>query len=201
MFGPFDNIGSLELIQRLEKEASLVFCRDEVSYNYVTKSLPNFEPVYKAPDITISTKPPSDFAVPPHKYGCIVPNVRMFDRGESGWSEIYIERLAMTAKKMHEKGVKPIILVHSVDNTEDQPLADAVIKIVGGGICTIKRAEDPLETKAFISGSQLVVGSRYHSIVSALSSGVPAIVMGWAHKYETILDDFGMSKLDRKSVV
>lgn len=198
MFGPFDNSESYELMERVGAEASLIFSRDQMSFDYVEKVLPLSPVVFKAPDITIPTKP-NNIYKSERKYGCIVPNVRMFDRGDLEWSGVYIKRLAIAAHKMHLKGIEPVILIHSIDSTEDQPLAEAVKEIVGENICSVKFADDPIETKSFIAGSELVVGSRYHSIVSALSSGVPAIVMGWAHKYETILEDFDMGQFIHKA--
>lgn len=195
MFGPFEKSVSSRLLKDISKQANLIFARDSVSYNLIQNEVPFRKNIFQAPDITITTKAKnseSGLLEGVHSYGCIVPNARMFDRGDSGWASTYVNRLVLAAQEMHSRGIIPVILVHSIDGSEDQPIAEKVKKLVGNDICLIKQADDPLETKNFISGSQLLVGSRYHSIVSALSSQVPVIVMGWAHKYETILEDFGM---------
>jgi colanic acid/amylovoran biosynthesis protein len=36
-----------------------------------------------------------------------------------------------------------------------------------------------------------VVGSRYHGIIAALSQMVPALVLGWSHKYFELMRDVG----------
>jgi hypothetical protein len=47
--------------------------------------------------------------------------------------------------------------------------------------------------KKIISGSQFLVGSRFHALAGALSSAVPAIALGWSHKYQEIFSDFNVS--------
>ncbi|GAG10636.1 unnamed protein product, partial [marine sediment metagenome] len=37
---------------------------------------------------------------------------------------------------------------------------------------------------------QFIITSRYHSIIHAYKNGVPAIVLGWAVKYEELLGKF-----------
>lgn len=48
------------------------------------------------------------------------------------------------------------------------------------------------EFKTVISRSALFVGSRYHTLVAALSTGVPSLSIGWNHKYDGLLGLFGM---------
>ena len=54
---------------------------------------------------------------------------------------------------------------------------------------------DALALKKTVAGSRLLVGSRYHSLVAALASGVPVLCMGWAHKYAMLLADFDCEEL------
>lgn len=40
----------------------------------------------------------------------------------------------------------------------------------------------------------LLITSRFHAMVSGLSLGVPTLVVGWSHKYQETLADFGLDK-------
>jgi polysaccharide pyruvyl transferase WcaK-like protein len=54
------------------------------------------------------------------------------------------------------------------------------------------------ELKNVIASCEVIIASRYHSSVAALSSGVPTLVVGWHYKYEELLhwvcqDKWGLS--------
>ena len=50
--------------------------------------------------------------------------------------------------------------------------------------------EDPLFIKGIIHESIGLVGSRFHSLASALYSSTVAIGTGWSHKYEYLFKSF-----------
>ena len=47
-----------------------------------------------------------------------------------------------------------------------------------------------IELENIIMQFEFVIASRYHSIVHAYKNGVPAIVIGWATKYSSLLSEF-----------
>lgn len=50
------------------------------------------------------------------------------------------------------------------------------------------------ELKNIIASCEVIIASRYHSCVAALSSGVPTLVIGWHYKYEELLRWYGQDK-------
>lgn len=50
------------------------------------------------------------------------------------------------------------------------------------------------ELKGIIAGFEVMIASRYHSCVAALSSGVPVLVIGWHHKYEELLSLYAQER-------
>lgn len=195
MLGPFTTPTAAALYRGISEQASLIFARDRKSYEYaqaVTGPTPSLR---RAPDITVFCD--ADYSrAPQGVYGCIVPNARMLDRGKASWSTVYLDRLVTCARVMLQNGIRPIILVHSVEGGEDTPLANELRSRLGEDHCSLLVADEPLQAKGILARAKLVVASRYHSVVSSLSSGTPAIVLGWAHKYDTLLEDFGVADLN-----
>ncbi len=56
------------------------------------------------------------------------------------------------------------------------------------------RGFSALQVKECIASAEVVIASRYHSCVAALSAGVPLLVLGWHNKYEELLQRYGQSK-------
>ncbi|MFZ5917792.1 MAG: polysaccharide pyruvyl transferase family protein [Chloroflexota bacterium] len=50
----------------------------------------------------------------------------------------------------------------------------------------------PAALRAFIGRCDFFVASRFHAMVSALSTGVPVLVTSWSHKYREVLAAFGL---------
>jgi len=48
------------------------------------------------------------------------------------------------------------------------------------------------ELRRLVSGSRAMVTSRFHAMISGLSTCTPTVVVGWSHKYREVLDDFGL---------
>ena len=47
--------------------------------------------------------------------------------------------------------------------------------------------------KSIVSHVDLLIASRFHSLVFALSSEIPVMALGWSHKYVELLRPFGLS--------
>lgn len=45
-----------------------------------------------------------------------------------------------------------------------------------------------------IGGCDLFLASRFHAMVSSLSMSVPTLVVGWGHKYQEVLEMFGLEE-------
>ena len=89
---------------------------------------------------------------------------------------------------------------------EIQPLSDMDDIVVSRKIQDILKKEDiPVEIidsahmsskqlKNIIASCEVLIASRYHSCVAALSSGVPTLVVGWHYKYEELLHWYGQDE-------
>jgi len=55
-----------------------------------------------------------------------------------------------------------------------------------------KDIEHPYELRQLISECDFLLASRFHAMISSLSVGVPVIILGWSHKYQEVLEMFGL---------
>ncbi|MFP3153708.1 Coenzyme F420 hydrogenase/dehydrogenase, beta subunit C-terminal domain [Lachnospiraceae bacterium ZAX-1] len=52
----------------------------------------------------------------------------------------------------------------------------------------------PEEIRAYISHCRVLVASRFHAMIGALEKKVPVLLIGWSHKYQEVLDMFGLGQ-------
>ena len=55
------------------------------------------------------------------------------------------------------------------------------------------------ELRHLIGRGEVLVTSRFHAMISGLSTCTPTVVVGWSHKYREVLDDFGLAEFGMDS--
>lgn len=63
-----------------------------------------------------------------------------------------------------------------------------------GRVVALEREFSCLEFNELVKRFDYLVASRFHSIVHAYKNGIPCITLGWAKKYEVLLEQFGQSQ-------
>lgn len=135
----------------------------------------------------------------PHTIGIGVMNYH-------GWSDDralgrnlhrrYMMKLAYLALKLAERG-NPVRLLFGHD---DEPaIAEmsailAELRGAAGARIELAMAKTLSELAAEIAGTDIVVGTRYHTVVAALMLGRPVISVGYAAKFEAIMANFGQAE-------
>jgi len=200
MFGPFKNPKTVRYFRQMCKHATLIYAREQASLDAVRDLIGDDPRLKLAPDITIFSSKhdlvPTGYEG--ESYAVIVPNERMLDQGKKEWGETYLSRLRAAAQQMHKHGLRPAIVIHSGDPGDDrlaQQLLAALETDLGTDVPFVYKHASPLMLKKFIAGANFLVGSRFHSLVAALSSEVPGVALGWAHKYDMLASDFGVPQL------
>jgi polysaccharide pyruvyl transferase WcaK-like protein len=200
MFGPFQKPGSAEWFRRILENADLVFARERISLEHAKSVGGRHDHIHLAPDITIFADPRglSDTPLCERRYACVIPNMRIMDKSGDEWGKVYIDRLESACRTLLATDLTVYILLHDQWG-DDAKLASELLKRLRDDRVQLYSEEDPLRAKAFIAGARLLVGSRFHALVGALATGVPVVALGWAHKYDMLLEEFGVSDYMHKA--
>lgn len=103
----------------------------------------------------------------------------------------YIPVLADCVRELIRCGCTPTIVLH--DSVVDETLVDPLQTALGHEV-PVLREDDPRRLKGILGAAHMVVGSRFHALVGALSQSVPCIGIGWSHKYEMLFEDYDCSE-------
>lgn len=189
-FGPFDNPEVALWTRRLCDRASLVCARDSQSLAALQALGAPASFLRQYPDFTVGISPqmPPEISLP-NGFSAIVPNIRMMDKGFSG--PVYLDFISRSIRLLQDRGMNPAFVLH--DAQEDRKVINQ-LRDAGHQIPVIEH-HNPRALKAILGRATLVVGSRFHALVSTLSQGVPCIGAGWSHKYPELFADFNCSEL------
>lgn len=188
-FGPFNNPELAHICREMFARADLIYARDVDSLEAM-KTLGTAKHLKLSPDFTVLLKgvpPPALHGTAP--FVAIVPNYRMLDKTTDQDGELYLRFLNRSVIRVRKAGLEPLVILH--DENEDRRLLPGLFALTGK--LRVFEARDPIVLKGALSMAQLVIGSRFHALVSSLSEGVPCVGVGWSHKYKRLFEDFGCS--------
>jgi len=191
--GPFSTPELKSAFAQVIENVDRVYARDPQSFTHTQSVSDPGGKLRLAPDFTnlVSGVAPAEFAASTAR-ACIVPNYRMVDKTSPDESKKYVPFLASCVRSLKRLGLEPFVLLH--DAHVDKKLVDPLCKAVDDSLEVVSDA-DPVRLKGILGSSLLVVGSRYHALVGALSQAVPSLACGWSHKYQTLFDDYGCGEM------
>lgn len=186
-FGPFKDAGTKKIAQNVLSQADKVFARDPISFEYC-QSIMNPTLLELCPDFTnlVTGRAWEGFDSLEHEV-CFIPNSKMLEKTTNG--DDYINLMVKLLEFTKKQGKKPFLLIH--EGESDKLLAHKMAGQVEFDL-PILEPIDPLKIKWVIGQSKVVVSSRFHGLVSALSQGVPVLATGWSHKYQCLLEDYNV---------
>ena len=205
-WGPFTDIKLRKIVNRSARSSRLLYTRDALSRQYLADLLNKpVEQIKQSPDIaflfkgdTPSPETMRDLGLEPNKpiLG-VAPNMRVYERSEGeGDSNKYLRALSQMIKQLTDRGVQVLLLPHEVyenGKTDDTMLCGLLQDSVASDLVKQVKGNPSAEyLKGVVGGCDMLVGSRFHSLVAAISQGVPAVAVGWAHKYPELLREFGL---------
>lgn len=189
--GPANNWVSKTFGGYLLKKSEGVFVRSDHSYNVATNKLSALKSKVFGPfpDMTFKMKVEKN----PGNANLIiiVPSFVMYNLDGEG----YITKMKELVQLLTARGYEVLGVAHSFSsdvNRSDQYVVDKI-----GFANTFSNIElDAMELKKLLGTSQLVITSRYHALIGALSCSVPSIAVGWNPKYQEALKIFGLEDLN-----
>jgi colanic acid/amylovoran biosynthesis protein len=141
-------------------------------------------------DFTIGLKVEA-LAKPDRPYVVLIPNhkvVSKFNHADaSSLHQSYVSAFAKAAEHLTLQGMDVVLVNH--EGREDAAICQEISALTP---CRIVQIEDPLALKQFIGAAELVISSRFHGAINALSQAVPCIATSWSHKYQQMMTDFGV---------
>lgn len=188
-FGPFENPEVGSAVREVLELSDLCFARDDVSYRHVVELFGEDSKIRQASDFTNLVEPISGFdGTELSEKVIIVPNQRMLDKTDKSAADNYFNYLQNLCAYLRGVGEQIVILNH--EGEADRDICMRLSKSCGD--LPVVTHWDPVYIKTVIGCCKLLVSSRFHGCVSALSQGVPVIATSWNHKYEMLLKEYGV---------
>jgi len=213
-WGPFNNRMIACNVSSIVRQSSAVFARDSKSYRWLL-SLTRFHKkrILRSPDIAFLFRGDSRSTgagilaesgagpLGPPRIG-IIPNQHVYGRcSGTGTENSYVRLLMDTARFCTSRlGGHVFFIMHEFSTGKsggtklDTGIFDMLERSTNGNkqISFIRR-EIPAETiKSVIGNMDIIICSRFHGLVAALSQNVPSIAIGWSHKYGELMNDAGL---------
>lgn len=212
-WGSFKDKKVAENSYKMIKSASAFFTRDHVSRKYVADLLHvKEEEVPLLPDIAFHFPIPTiDGADILKKNGIIrdkkkmlvgiSPNMRVYERMEGkGADNEYVKNFCSIIKTLSQQF--QILLIPNeirpleIDSNDDQFLCKTIYNALENkDNCNyIDGYYSAEEIKALIKQTDIIIASRFHSLVFALSLSIPCMAISWSHKYRELFKLFGLEE-------
>lgn len=187
-FGPFTTPAIRTACRELVENCDLVFAREEESYRHLVDVVGERANIKMAPDFTplVQGILPEGFQ-PRNGTVFVVPNMRMLDKTDRSLAERYIPFLAEAIKGVINHDLNASLLIHT---PEDRALVEPIRNACAFEIDVVEES-CPLRLKGILGTAYAVISSRFHALVGALSQNVPALAVGWSHKYEQLMREYG----------
>jgi polysaccharide pyruvyl transferase WcaK-like protein len=193
-FGPFSRQQDIANLKCDLAKATLIYAREDSSYKNLTNIIGEPENLIKSCDFTNLVTPIVDQNWQEiDNLMVVIPNYNMLSsrNADPGWQHSYVNLMVEAIKLAKKNGMKPIILNH--EGQEDERVCCLIKEALGEEI-DIVREDSSLKVKGIIAAAKLVVCSRFHGCVSALSQGIPCLGTSWSHKYERLFEEYELAQ-------
>lgn len=215
-WGPFSACDFAACVKSLFRYSSLIYARDNESLACLKaisnlplsceSSVPDIAFKFRGKDLDagkaiLTTIGGSVFFE--RKLIGIVPNSQIIKQSSGRYSfETYVSFLTSVVDYCHAEYDCNVVLiphhfsVNDKHKNNDITLCSEIQSRVSKTDCCIMLSEDYEASvlKSIIGCMDLLIASRFHSLVAGLSQCIPVIAIGWSHKYPELLGLFGLEQ-------
>jgi polysaccharide pyruvyl transferase WcaK-like protein len=213
-WGPFEDASFGKSIPGIINNSAMVFVRDSKSLQYIKEIVPKAANVCRlGNDIAWvfqgekyswgkvfleGVMGPLSHEIP---IVCITPNMRIYEKYKCvDEKNPYLNYLIeVTSRLLTHKTIKVIFLGHELRIAGDNQKDDSYLckwlsdKVNHENVNYIDAYLSARQVKSIIGCCSLILSSRYHALIAALSQGVPAVALGWSHKYNELMNSVGLA--------
>jgi polysaccharide pyruvyl transferase WcaK-like protein len=212
-WGPFEDSRSRPHYRELCERAALLFARDQTSRSHLADLLGRSAAEFELrPDIAFrfcAERPEvgrallADLGLDARTFPLvgIAPNRQMYRRMPgTGMENEYVRALVEICGSVRARGAAVVLIPHEIEPTDSGTTDDRLLCSMvacGAGdpqVVALAGRCDAAQIKAVIGQLALLIGSRFHALVAALSCRVPVVALGWSHKYAELLRPFDMNE-------
>lgn len=207
-FGPFKGIGVEWLVRRVMNKCKIVAVRESISKEMVekigvktilmpdlgfalSKSSNQFPEIEKIKDCNPEKKLVA-ITARPYRF----PNS---NNPEEKYKE-YIDNMVLFSKWLFENGCLPVFVDHTLSNTTHERdfscIQEIVSKLKDREYLIISNEDyNCKDLKAIYGEFDYVIGTRFHSVIFALSENIPSLAITYGgNKGQGIMRDLGLSE-------
>ena len=210
--GPFQAIWNRNFAKYyLNKFVHAIIARDKITKKHL-KSIGIVPPVFIAPDTAFLLQR-TPISIPTYlselfnKRKVLGISVSYQIRNRIATKKEYIFMLISFVRYVvQDYRINVLLIPNELEHgiNDDYQVAQEIEATVDIDECKILNTSNltALEIKGMIGHCELLIASRYHTVVAGLSMGIPSITIGWHHKYAEVLKLFNQTKwcLDTKSI-
>ena len=185
--GPFTTrAGHLLGVQTL-RLADLVLARDPLSARVATAL--GRSPEVTTTDVVFLLQPARP--APPGTHDVLLGvSGLLWDPRQPGHAS-YRDTVHSLLTDLHRRGREVTLLAHVLDSGESDNDVPVVRELAGRYRLRVLVPQGLEEVRAQMAGARVVVGSRMHACLNALSVGTPAVPLAYSRKFAPLLTDLG----------
>jgi colanic acid/amylovoran biosynthesis protein len=210
-YGPFSTPRIAKAAKADLATLPVVFCRGNNSSKHVRELLPDKQCLLY-PDVAVTLDYDKERGkslvdrcfeeFPERQIVTISPSAVIFGKCESVGENYHVRSLTRLCESLIEKGFAVLLVPHTFNPAMHNPVYcdyAVCLSILSGmrpnrWLGIVHNDLSAIDLKSIISNASLHIGARYHSVIAALSTGVPCISMSWHHKYKDIMEMYGFEK-------